>query len=78
MRDSRGVQSLTLNFVTISWLAVLLRYIVAGIDLPYIGLTPPISPTEFGVAVGAILGIWLGREYTEKVARKRRGEDGQD
>jgi len=70
MRDSRGVRSKTLNFVAVSWAAVTIKFITAEINLPYIGAMPPMTAGEFGAAVALILGIWLGREYTEKVSAR--------
>lgn len=65
LKDSRGRESKTLMFVTASWGAVLLKYLVA--DLAILGVTvPPMSTGEFGAAVALILGIWLGREWIDK------------
>jgi hypothetical protein len=66
MKDSRGRESMTLTFVAASWLAVWIKYLLAGIALPVIGTVPPMTATEFGLSVAGILAIWLGREWTEK------------
>lgn len=66
IRDSRGRESTTLTFVSISWLAVLIKYLIAGINLPLIGLQPAMTASDFATATGLILAIWLGREWTEK------------
>ena len=66
VKDSRGRESTTLTFVAFSWLAVWVKYVVAGLTLPVIGAVPPMTATEFSIAAAAILAIWLGREWTEK------------
>lgn len=61
IKDSRGRESHTLMFVAVSWLAVTMRYVASGfVDIP------ATTATEYGGAVGMILAIWLGREWTEK------------
>ncbi len=64
--DTRGKQSRTLFFVTVSWLAVLVKFLLAGVNLGRFGVMPNMTALEFGGAVLAILGAWLGREWTEK------------
>lgn len=64
--DSSGQQSRTLFFVTVSWAAVVFKFILAGVTLPVLGLMPLMSATEFGMSVAAILAIWLGREWVKK------------
>ena len=64
--DSRGKQSKTLFFVAISWAVLVLKFFFAGLTLPVIGAVPGMSASEFGTAVAFVLGIWLGREWTEK------------
>lgn len=64
--DSRGQQSRTLAFVTVSWFIVTVKFLVAGIALGPLGTAPPMTAGEYGLAAGAILAIWLGREWTEK------------
>lgn len=68
MKDTRGQTSRTLTFVAASWSVVMAKYLVAGVNLGPLGVQPPMTALEFGGAVGMILGIWLGREYTEKVS----------
>lgn len=70
MKDSRGAKSSTLGLVTVSWGAVTAKFVTAGVSLPYVGIMPPMTAGEFGAAVAMILGIWLGREYTEKVSAR--------
>ena len=65
IKDSRGRESTTLMFVTLSWL------VVTGIFL-WKGSAADIL--NYGTAVAAILAIWLGREWTEK----RGGSNGTE
>jgi len=66
--DSNGQASRTLFFVSASWLIVWVKYLLAGLSLPFVGVVPPMTATEFGTAVAFILGIWLGREFVKKGA----------
>lgn len=59
LKDSKGKESTTLTFVTVAFLAVLIKYLLGGI------YGPEISTGEFGAAVTLILGIWLNREWKE-------------
>ena len=68
MIDTKGRESRTLKFVTISYIIMTSKFLVAGISLPYVGLQPPMSVTEYGAAAAAILSVWLGREYIKKDA----------
>ncbi len=64
--DARGQQSRTLFFVAVSWFAVLVKFVVAGVSMGPLGVMPAMTASEFGGAVLMILAIWLGREWTEK------------
>lgn len=64
--DTSGRESRTLFFVALSWLAVWIKYLAAGLTLPIVGTVPPMTATEFGMAVAAILAVWLSREYIKK------------
>lgn len=66
MKDSRGNKSITLTFVSASLVVVLLKFALAGLTLPVVGEVPDMSGLEFAAAAGAVLGIWWGREKTEK------------
>lgn len=66
LRDSRGRESITLSLVVPAWFALLVKFLAAGLTLPVIGIVPPMSATEFGLAMAGVLAIWLGREWTEK------------
>lgn len=68
IKDSRGRESTTLFFVTVSWFVVTVRYAVGGLSWEMLKV-PVVSPSEYGAAVALILAIWLGREWTEKVKR---------
>lgn len=64
--DARGNQSKTLMFVAVSWLVVVVKFALAGLNLGPFGIIPAMGASEFGAAVALILAIWLGREWTEK------------
>lgn len=68
MMKSRGRESTTLNFVAASWLAMTVMFMWKGTAADI---------TSYGLAVAAILAVWLGREWTEKVsvpkAEKQQG-----
>lgn len=66
LKDSRGRESITLSLVVPAWLALLVKFLVAGLTLPVVGVVPAMSATEFGTAMAGVLAIWLGREWTEK------------
>ena len=64
LKDSRGRESKTLFFVTVSWAVVVVRYALGGLETP-LGTMPETTASDFGLAVAAILAIWLGREWRE-------------
>ena len=64
-KDATDKESKTLRFVTISWLIVTIRYLLGGLDLDFIQVSPT-TANEYGLAVGLILGIWVGREWVKK------------
>ncbi|CCU70914.1 hypothetical protein [Thalassolituus oleivorans] len=64
--DARGKQSTTLFFVSVSWVALLIKFLIAGMTLGPLGTMHEMSAMDFGSAVTAVLAIWLGREWTEK------------
>ena len=66
LKDSRGKESTTLSFVTLSFFAIFVKFITAGVNMGPLGIMPPMTATEFGGAVGMVLLIWLGREWTDK------------
>jgi tellurite resistance protein TehA-like permease len=67
LQDSRGRESITLSLVVPAWFVLLVKFVLAGVTLPGVGVTvPPMSATEFGLAMAGVLAIWLGREWAEK------------
>lgn len=72
--DSRGKQSVTLFFVSVSWLVLIIKFIASGFDTPF-GIIPDMNAADFGLAAVGILGAWVGREYTEKQTQKRRSNN---
>jgi uncharacterized membrane protein YccC len=69
IKDSRGRESHTLLFVTLAALVLIYKFAVAGLTL--FGITfPAMTATEFGIAFGAVLAVWLARDWTEKTASK--------
>jgi len=67
--DSRGKQSVTLFFVSVSWLVLIIKFVASGMETPF-GLVPDMNAADFGLAAVGILGAWVGREYTEKQTQK--------
>ena len=61
LKDTSGKPSTTLTFVVIAFVAILIKFIGAEI-----GPIPPMSASEFGAAVMAILAPWVVREFKEK------------
>lgn len=66
LKDSRGKESTTAFLVGISWAVVTVKFLIAGMALGGLGVMPAMGAGEYGTAVGVILAIWLGREWTEK------------
>jgi hypothetical protein len=62
VRDSQGRESKTLAFVTLSFIAINAR----ALSVWFFDALPPITLTEYGTAVAAVLAIWLGREFVKK------------
>lgn len=66
--DSRGRESTTLAFVRLSWLILTVKYAIGGMSLGKLGSAPVVDTTAYGAAVALVLGIWLGREWSDKKA----------
>ena len=69
-RDSKGRESRTLWFVTVTWLMMTARFIAGGIEFAVGPLHWSIAPSlvlDYGGAVAAVIAVWVGREW---VARK--------
>ena len=65
-RDSLGRESRTLFFVAVSWLMMTLRFIAGGLAFEYGPIRWDIAPalvTDYGVAVAAVIAVWVGREW---------------
>lgn len=69
MNDSRGRKSKTLIFVSIAFAVTTAKFAVGGVETEFVSFQE-FGGGEYAAAIGAILGIWLGREYTEKVGRE--------
>lgn len=65
VRDSRGRESHTLLFVAAALAVLLPKFALGGLTLGALAM-PPMTGGEFATAFVAILGAWLGREWTEK------------
>lgn len=70
MRDGRGRESTTLFFVRVTWLVMTIKFLGSGVVISGVTLSPDINIADFGLAVSAVLAIWLGREWTEKQVEK--------
>lgn len=71
-KDSRGKESKTLMFVSVTWAVMVFKFAIAGLEFK--GITAPeMDIQSFGIAVAAVLAIWLGREWTEKNAKSDKG-----
>jgi hypothetical protein len=65
IKDSRGRESHTLFFVTLALLVLIPKFAVSSLTV--FGITfPAMTGGEFAAAFGAVLLVWLGREWTEK------------
>lgn len=73
IKDTRGRESHTLLFVALAAVALIIKFVLAGSVIDKWGLVvnvPAMSAGEFGLAFGAVMAVWLGREWTDKVASK--------
>ena len=66
IKDSRGRESTTLLFVAASWFAVTSMFMWKGTSADL---------ASYGMAVAAIMAIWLGREWTDKVSAPPKPEE---
>jgi len=65
LKDTRGKESTTLAFVVVSFVVVVIKFLLAGLTL--FGMSvPEMSGTEFGIAITGILSIWQYREAKAK------------
>lgn len=70
IKDSRGRESHTLLFVALAALTLTCKFAAAGLSVWGLGPFPPMSATEFGLAFAGVMAVWLGREWTNKVASR--------
>lgn len=70
IRDSRGRESHTLLFVALAALALVVKFCAASLTVLGVGPFPAMSAGEFGLAFAGVMAVWLGREWTNKVAAK--------
>jgi len=68
LSDSRGQKSTTLTLVLIPWFILCAKFLVAGVNIPMLGLQPAMGASEFGGGLTLLLVIWLGREGMDKGA----------
>ena len=66
LRDSRGRESTTLTFVTITWAIGTVKFAIGGFTLGMFGASPSVDIAAYGAFFLAILAPWLQREWTEK------------
>ena len=66
LKDTKGKRSWTLTFVAPGYLALILKFLAGGLTMPIVGIMPVMGGAEFAAAAGALLGIWVAREATEK------------
>lgn len=72
-RDSKGRESRTLWFVTVTWLIMTIRFIAGGIEFaigPFHWSVQPSLVLDYGGAVTAILLAWVGRDWVVNQAKK--------
>lgn len=68
MKDSSLRESKTLLFVTIAFLAITIKFMLAGVDLSVYGFGKPsdISLGEYASSFAMVLAVWLGREWVKR------------
>lgn len=64
--DSSDAESTTLGFVTLAFLVVTVKFALGG----FFGFSDT-SATDYGVAVTAILAVWVSREWVRKSAEAK-------
>ena len=65
LKDTNGKESTTLSLVVVAYAALLLKFLVGGLDIFGLGTAPVIGAGEFGLAMTGLLGVWLNREWKE-------------
>lgn len=68
MKDSSQRESRTLLFVSVAFLVITVKFLLAGVDLSSYGLGKPsdISLGEYAGSFAAVLAVWLGREWVKR------------
>ena len=67
-------ESITLRLILIPFVLLNVKFLVAGLSIE--GYTfPAMTAGEFGIAITAVMTIWLGREWTEKVSKRKSDVD---
>ena len=69
IKDTRGRESHTLLIVSAAIIILLPKFALSSLTIWGVQF-PPMTGGEFAAAFGAIMMIWLGREWTEKTGGK--------
>lgn len=73
-RDSKGRESRTLWFVTITWLIMTVRFVAGGLEFtvgPVHWAVAPALVLDYGGAVAAIITVWVGREWVSRNSERQ-------
>lgn len=68
-RDSKGRESRTLWFVTVTWVVMTARFMAGGIEVvvgPVHWSVAPSLVLDYGGAVAAVIAVWVGREWVTR------------
>lgn len=76
LKDGRGHPSWTATIVVPSAFAVTQKFLLAGVTIPVVGTFPPMTGGEYAAAIGALLAMWVGREYVDKPLDAKGGQGG--
>lgn len=72
VKDSKGRESRTLAFVTVTWFIMTARFIAGGIEFTVGPVHWSVAPSlvlDYGGAVAAILAVWVGRDWVKRVEK---------
>lgn len=72
VKDGRGNRSVTLTLVLTVFVIGTVKFLAAGTDMPVIGSEADISLNEFGMFGALMVGVWQGREITQKHHERQR------
>jgi hypothetical protein len=73
--DSKGRESRTLFFVGLTWFLMAGRFLLGGLEVSYYFVKFSVqstSLTDFGVAVAALLAVWVGREWSNRQSKQEQ------